>query len=53
MGWRLPFVQQLVTGCDCNVIMVDYRGYGMSEGSPSEEVRQRVAPVLAGWSLHR
>ena len=41
MGWRLPFVQSLVVACGVNVVMADYRGYGMSTGAPDEEVSTR------------
>ncbi len=34
---RLPYFQQLFERCKINVIAADYRGYGDSEGSPSEE----------------
>ncbi|QDZ21426.1 alpha/beta-hydrolase [Chloropicon primus] len=36
MSYRLLFVKPLLRVCRCNVLMVMYRGYGSSEGSPSE-----------------
>ncbi len=36
MAYRLMFVKPLMRYCKCNVLMVMYRGYGASEGSPSE-----------------
>eukprot|EP01047_Picozoa_sp_COSAG01_P063891 COSAG01_NODE_8360_length_2817_cov_3.679176_1_plen_300_part_00 len=33
---RLPNTDGLVKQCGCNVLMVEYRGYGTSEGTPSE-----------------
>ena len=36
MAYRLLFVKPLLRVCRCNVLMVMYRGYGSSEGSPSE-----------------
>eukprot|EP00696_Hemimastix_kukwesjijk_P012271 gnl/Hemi2/25392_TR8547_c0_g1_i1.p1 gnl/Hemi2/25392_TR8547_c0_g1~~gnl/Hemi2/25392_TR8547_c0_g1_i1.p1 ORF type:complete len:483 (+),score=74.69 gnl/Hemi2/25392_TR8547_c0_g1_i1:193-1449(+) len=34
---RLDNAALLVTQAHCNVLMLSYRGYGLSEGSPSEE----------------
>ena len=34
---RLLNVQGLYTSIGCNVALLEYRGYGRSEGSPSEE----------------
>ena len=36
MGLRLPNVKLLVDSLQANVLIFDYRGYGNSEGSPSE-----------------
>jgi fermentation-respiration switch protein FrsA (DUF1100 family) len=36
MSYRLLFVKPLLRVLQCNVLMVMYRGYGSSEGSPSE-----------------
>ena len=37
IGARLPFLDILVKQCNCNVLIVDYRGYGNSEGTPTEK----------------
>ena len=37
MGARIPFVARLYDMCNANIVMVSYRGYGFSGGSPSEE----------------
>lgn len=37
MGFRLPNMKRLHDTCQVNILMVDYRGYGHSEGEPSEE----------------
>ncbi|XP_054724914.1 protein ABHD13-like [Uloborus diversus] len=37
IGHRLPNVQGLFQSCGCNILLLEYRGYGHSEGSPSEE----------------
>ncbi|ORY31353.1 Alpha/Beta hydrolase protein [Naematelia encephala] len=36
MGHRLPLARKLHAEHGCNVFMLSYRGYGMSEGHPSE-----------------
>jgi len=46
MGARLPFIAKLFEMCKVNVLIASYRGYGFSEGSPSEEGIQRDAIVL-------
>jgi abhydrolase domain-containing protein 13 len=37
IGQRLILGKYLYTICSCNVLMVEYRGYGLSEGVPSEQ----------------
>jgi fermentation-respiration switch protein FrsA (DUF1100 family) len=37
MGHRLPIAEVFYRKFKCNVIMLSYRGYGLSEGSPSEK----------------
>ncbi|OCH84321.1 alpha/beta-hydrolase [Obba rivulosa] len=37
MGHRIPLAKVFYTKMRCNVLMVSYRGYGLSEGSPSEK----------------
>lgn len=36
IGHRLINSHALYTNCGCNVFLVEYRGYGRSDGSPSE-----------------
>lgn len=36
MGHRLPLARYFVHKMHCNVVMLSYRGYGLSEGSPEE-----------------
>lgn len=36
IGYRLPNAVHLYRKVGCNVLLVDYRGYGHSEGEPSE-----------------
>jgi pimeloyl-ACP methyl ester carboxylesterase len=37
LSFRLPNVKRLVASVGVNVLIVSYRGYGKSEGTPSEE----------------
>ncbi|KAI9217819.1 Alpha/Beta hydrolase protein [Blastocladiella britannica] len=37
MGHRLPIAEILYRTLRCNIFMLSYRGYGLSEGSPSEK----------------
>jgi len=37
MGFRLPFIQKVMTETPCNVFILSYRGYGASGGKPHEE----------------
>jgi abhydrolase domain-containing protein 13 len=37
IGFRLPLAKSFVDGVNCNVFMLEYRGYGNSEGIPSED----------------
>ncbi|TMW66688.1 hypothetical protein Poli38472_014000 [Pythium oligandrum] len=37
IGYRLPNAVHLYKEVKCNVLLVDYRGFGHSEGEPSEE----------------
>ena len=34
--FRLAIAYYIVTICSCNVLLLEYRGYGKSSGSPSE-----------------
>jgi len=37
IGSRLPNIEIIVKKCNTNVLILAYRGYGDSEGTPSEE----------------
>lgn len=36
IGHRIPIARMLVHNMGCNVLMLEYRGYGLSTGSPDE-----------------
>ncbi|GLE02655.1 hypothetical protein PINS_up011496 [Pythium insidiosum] len=47
IGYRLPNAVHLHRKVQCNVLLVDYRGFGHSEGEPTEEgLRQDAEAVL-------
>jgi len=37
IGMRIPFIKKLYNKLRVNILIVGYRGYGYSEGIPSEE----------------
>jgi abhydrolase domain-containing protein 13 len=37
IGHRIPIAKMLVEVLDCNVLMLEYRGYGLSTGVPDEQ----------------
>ncbi|KAL1956103.1 hypothetical protein VTO42DRAFT_7622 [Malbranchea cinnamomea] len=37
IGHRIPIAQMLERSLDCNVLMLEYRGYGLSTGTPDEQ----------------
>lgn len=37
IGYRLPIAKILVNELRCNVLMLQYRGYGLSTGNPNEK----------------
>ena len=53
IGHRLLNVQGLYTSIGCNVALVEYRGYGRSEGSPSEEGLYMDAQAALDFLLTR
>ena len=53
MGARLPNVELLVKKLNCNVLIVDYRGYGNSEGKPSEDGLRLDAEATLEYALNR
>ena len=46
-----PVVEKLMTKVRCNVLMVSYRGYGHSTGSPDEEGMKKDAQAALKWTL--
>ncbi|EDO36646.1 predicted protein [Nematostella vectensis] len=53
VGHRLMNAKALHSQCGCNVLLVEYRGYGKSEGSPSEHGFQLDAQASMDHLLSR
>ncbi|KAL5013441.1 hypothetical protein ScPMuIL_007711 [Solemya velum] len=53
IGHRLPNTYGLYSGCGCNVLLVEYRGYGRSEGTPSESGLYLDAEAAMDFILQR
>ncbi|KZT21886.1 alpha/beta-hydrolase [Neolentinus lepideus HHB14362 ss-1] len=49
MGHRVPLAKVFYIKMRCNVMMVSYRGYGRSEGSPSEKGLQQDAQTALDY----
>ncbi|KAI7869794.1 Alpha/Beta hydrolase protein [Spinellus fusiger] len=52
MGHRLPIAQVLFKKLGYNVVMLSYRGYGLSEGKPSEKGLLIDAETALDYILH-
>jgi fermentation-respiration switch protein FrsA (DUF1100 family) len=37
IGFRLPNARDMYMRCGCHILMLDYRGYGNSDGTPTEQ----------------
>ncbi|KAK9832839.1 hypothetical protein WJX81_005824 [Elliptochloris bilobata] len=53
MALRLPFLRLLVRYLDCAVLALSYRGYGLSQGSPSERGLQQDSQAALDHLLGR
>ena len=53
IGSRLPNIDLLVKRLNCNVLILAYRGYGHSEGKPSEKGLQLDAEATLEYALNR
>ncbi|XP_052765686.1 protein ABHD13-like isoform X2 [Mya arenaria] len=51
IGHRLSMAYCLYKVCHCNILMVEYRGYGKSSGSPSESGLYIDARTALEWLL--
>lgn len=53
IGHRMHNVLGLYTACGFNILLVEYRGYGRSEGTPSESGLYLDAQAAMDFLLHR
>eukprot|EP01083_Nonionella_stella_P081876 225781_1 len=53
IGYRLPNAYYMFRELHCNIIMVDYRGYGNSEGVPTEKGLSYDAESILAHLLER
>lgn len=53
IGHRLPNVKGLFKHLQANLLLVEYRGYGLSEGTPSESGLYRDAQAALNYLLSR
>ena len=53
MAYRLPFLKSLVRVLDCQAFILSYRGYGRSEGSPSQAGLEMDADTVIAHLLKR
>ncbi len=53
MSFRNDNFRALFFACGANVVAVEYRGFGLSEGSPSEELLRSDAVQVLDWLARR
>lgn len=53
IGFRLPFSEFLYKTLHANILIVGYRGYGYSEGSPSEQGLMLDAEAIIDYVFNR
>lgn len=53
IGHRLPIASMLERSLHCNVLMVEYRGYGLSTGTPDEHGIKIDAQTALDWVRNR
>ncbi|ETV85902.1 hypothetical protein, variant 1 [Aphanomyces astaci] len=51
IGYRLPNAAKMYRHLECNILLVDYRGFGMSDGEPTERGLQLDAEGVVDY-LH-
>lgn len=51
IGFRIPFLRFLSDDLDINVLLVGYRGYGKSQGNPSEKGLRLDGEAIASWAF--
>lgn len=49
IGMRLGYLDEYVSEVDCNILIVAYRGYSLSQGTPSEAAIKADSLALLDW----
>lgn len=52
IGFRIPFITYLIKKIEVNVLVVGYRGYGYSEGEPSEQGIMLDSEAILNYVFH-
>jgi len=51
IGYRLAWAENIYQNLGVNIVLVGYRGYGHSEGSPSEHGLEKDGKAMVKWTL--
>ena len=52
IGYRLPWAENIYHNLGANIVIVGYRGYGHSEGKPSEKGLEKDAKAIIDWAFN-
>ena len=52
IGYRISFMEWLYYEIGCNFLIIGYRGYGHSTGSPSEKGLMKDGEAIINWALN-
>lgn len=52
IGHRLAWAENIYFNLGYNIVLVGYRGYGHSEGAPSEKGLQKDSKAIVKWTLN-
>lgn len=52
IGYRLSWAENLYHNLAVNIVIVGYRGYGHSEGTPSEQGIEKDSKAIIAWTLN-
>lgn len=52
IGYRLPWAENIYQNLGANLVIVGYRGYGHSEGKPSEKGLEKDAKAIIEWTFN-
>lgn len=52
IGYRLPWAENIYHNLGFNIVLVGYRGYGHSEGKPSEKGLEKDAKAIIEWTFN-